>query len=105
MIDRRHPAVLGLIVNGNLLRQFGAIVVREILLKRHRDIVIVDKFTGSHHIAKLIIRYGACGAQINNLPDALFIERIHNDIRIIAIDIARNHELLLDRRVGEQIDI
>src|SRR4029434_3108951 len=105
MIYGRHPAVLGLVVNGNLACQFSAIVVSQMCLKRHRDIVVIDKLTGSYHVANFVIRYGACGSQINNLAHTLFVESLHNDIGIIAIDIARNHEPPLDGCVRKQINI
>src|SRR5215475_11399445 len=70
----------------------------------HRTLVI-DNLIRNRHVANLKIGYGARSSQIDNLTNALFVECIQNDIRIMAIDIARNHESLLDRRVRKESDV
>src|SRR5215510_8164180 len=67
----------------------------------HRTLVI-DNLIRNRHIANLITCYGARSSQIDNLTNALFVECIQNNVRIMAIDIARNHKSLLDRRVRKE---
>src|SRR5262245_10865044 len=102
---RLHPTLPFTRIDGNEWRKLRLISRGEIFHQPHAIVVAIRKLVGNHDIANSIVRYPTRSSQVKELAQALFVKRLQNDISIIAVDISRHDNLLLDRWMSKEIDI
>src|SRR5262245_26187432 len=102
---RLHPTLPFTQIDRNEWCELRLISGSEIFLESHAIVAAIRELSGNHDIANSIVRYRTCRSQIKELAQALFVKCVQNDIRIIAVDIARHDNLLLAHRMGKEIDI
>src|SRR5207342_3084383 len=103
--ERLYPTLFFVGVDVDQVCQLWPKSAGKILLKRYGVIVAVDKLIGNHHIPYLIVRDGPCHSQVKHLTGALLVKGIQNNLHIIAVGIASDYYLMLDRRMREEINI